>query len=92
MKTSSIFALSTAIGALFTIAPPTYAAERHVLERRTKFIIYDNKYEIINAQKLSNINIANDAINGGAKKSHEMKWEISLAAACFDCQMCSNNF
>lgn len=51
MKTAHIFALSTAIGALFTIVPPTYAAERNSLERRTKFIIYDNKYEIINAQK-----------------------------------------
>lgn len=41
----------TAIAALFTVVPITFAAERNTLERRTKFIIYDNKYEIINAQK-----------------------------------------
>lgn len=53
MRAAHILAVSTAIGALlFTIVPTTFAAERNALEHRTKFIIYDNKYEIINAPKI----------------------------------------
>lgn len=35
----------------FILSTTILAAERNPLEHRTKFIIYDNKYEIINAQK-----------------------------------------
>lgn len=65
MSAAHIFIVSTAIGAvLFAIVPTIFAAERNALERRTKFIIYDNKYEIINAPKFD-INIANDANRNG---------------------------
>lgn len=108
MKAAKMLVITTALAsALFAIIPPTtLAAERNTLEHRTKFIIYDNKYEIINAQKFD-INIANDANNERqrgsephrasergkserAQQVNEMKW--GSLAACFVYQMCSNNF
>lgn len=56
MRAAYIFGLSTVISAFFTVIIPaayTQRPERNSLERRTKFIIYDNKYEVINAHKNS---------------------------------------
>lgn len=92
MSAAHIFIVSTAIGAvLFTIVPTIFAAERNALERRTKFIIYDNKYEIINAPKFD-INIANDANrNGYGYGTRVAKEEVLLRVLFVKCRVITFN-